>query len=104
MVNNSRIKPAREITAGALVCIKKGTLQWEVTVEKLSERRGAAPVAQALYTETPDSTEQRALAQLQQKSWHQSYNPKPTEQEKRQAKRYREKARQGSGHKITSQD
>jgi ribosome-associated heat shock protein Hsp15 len=101
LVDGLRIKPAREITKGVTLRIRKDNQVWEVRVDDLSSQRGSAPVAQDLYTETADSVEQRELARLQQKSWSNSYGARPTAKERRQAILYRQKVR--SGFRDTSE-
>ena len=57
MVNGQLAKPARELRRGDLLSIRQGQnpLPREVRVQDLSAARGAAPVAQLLYQETPQS-------------------------------------------------
>jgi ribosome-associated heat shock protein Hsp15 len=52
-------KPAREVKPGDLLRIKNETGDFEVEVLALSEVRGPAAVAQALYRETAESREAR---------------------------------------------
>lgn len=58
-VNDARVKPARELRVGDTVEITIGGLRRTVVVRGLSAKRGPAPVAQALYEETPESIERR---------------------------------------------
>jgi ribosome-associated heat shock protein Hsp15 len=58
--NGRAAKPAREVRAGEVLRIKTGGGEFEVAVLALSETRGPAPVAQALYRETEASRELRA--------------------------------------------
>jgi ribosome-associated heat shock protein Hsp15 len=58
-VNDARVKPARELHVGDTVDITIGGLRRTVVVQALSDRRGPAAVAQALYEETPESIERR---------------------------------------------
>ncbi|MGZ3181831.1 MAG: RNA-binding S4 domain-containing protein [Telluria sp.] len=60
-LGGQRIKPAREVKAGETYDIDNGSDRWEVVVKALSDKRGPAPVARALYEETPASVERRAL-------------------------------------------
>ena len=59
---SSRIKPATEFTIGDTLQIRRGEMVQTITIDGLSEKRGSAPIAQQLYTETPDSIEQRESA------------------------------------------
>jgi ribosomal 50S subunit-recycling heat shock protein len=45
---------------GDKILIDNGSTRWEVVVLGLSDKRGPAPVAQALYRETEDSIAKRA--------------------------------------------
>ena len=58
-VNGSRVKRSKLITAGDTVRVSKGELEFELQVLGLSERRGPAPEAQALYQESEASQEAR---------------------------------------------
>ncbi|HEY2374260.1 MAG TPA: S4 domain-containing protein [Gaiellaceae bacterium] len=58
-VNDARVKPARELQIGDAVDITIGGLTRTVVVQGLSEKRGPAPTAQALYEETPESIARR---------------------------------------------
>lgn len=66
-VNAQDVKPAREIKAGDSVALRQGPVLRVVLVKGLSMQRGPAPVAQALYEETPESLEKRLLALEQRK-------------------------------------
>jgi ribosome-associated heat shock protein Hsp15 len=68
-VNGLVAKPSREVKAEDTVVVRQGDITRTVVVLALSQVRGPAPVAQALYQETPDSVtlreklnEQRKLA------------------------------------------
>ena len=68
-VNGQVAKPSREVKAQDTVAIRQSDLVRTVLVLGLSQVRGPAPVAQALYQETPESqalrvkvSEQRKLA------------------------------------------
>ncbi len=58
--NGQRCKASRTVEPGATVRLAQGTDEKVVTVLGLSEKRLAAPLAQALYEETADSIEQRS--------------------------------------------
>ena len=57
--NGQAVKPAREIKIGDRLSIKNESGDFHVDVLGLSEMRGPAPVAQALYRETEESREMR---------------------------------------------
>ena len=54
-VNGERAKPARIVRRGDTVRVRKGPYDFQLVVRDLSEHRGPAPVAQALYEETAES-------------------------------------------------
>ena len=54
-VNDQRVKPARAIRPGDRIAITRDEDRTEVVVVGLSQRRGPAPEARALYEETPES-------------------------------------------------
>lgn len=67
LIGGSAVKPAREIKPGEIVTVRQGPLVREVAVLALSAMRGPAPVAQALYQETPESTAAREHAAVQRR-------------------------------------
>jgi ribosome-associated heat shock protein Hsp15 len=60
-LESSRVKPSKEVQVGQQLEIRRGDTFQVVIIETLSEQRGSATVAQTLYTETPESIEQREL-------------------------------------------
>jgi len=63
-VNGLRVKPSKELRIGDTVAVTIRTLKRTVEVRGVSDKRGPAPVASALYAETPESIrvrEQEAL-------------------------------------------
>ena len=67
LLNGQAAKPSREMKVGDVLKLRVGTLEREVVVRGLSEVRGPAPQAQALYEETPDSIAARLLAAEQRR-------------------------------------
>ncbi len=61
-VNGQDAKPSREVRVGDLLRLRQGPVEREVQVLALSHVRGPAPVAQALYAETPESCAAREKA------------------------------------------
>lgn len=61
-VNGQVAKPARGLRAGDQVALRQGPVERTVQVLALSAVRGPAPVAQALYAETAESTARRQQA------------------------------------------
>lgn len=58
-VNTQKAKPARQIGIGDQLTIRKAQLLYKLTVSGLSEKRQGAKLAQAHYTEQPDSRADR---------------------------------------------
>lgn len=58
-VDGQRAKPSRAVRSGERLGIVRGEERFEVDVLGLSSSRGPAPVAQALYVETPESKVRR---------------------------------------------
>jgi ribosome-associated heat shock protein Hsp15 len=86
-------KPARDIKIGEMLQIKNEGGDYEVEVLGLSEMRGPAAVAQALYRETDASKEARAKAAAERKAM-QEFMPLP---ERRPSKRDRRRIIQFRG-------
>jgi ribosome-associated heat shock protein Hsp15 len=61
-INGQAAKASRDVRVGDLVKLRQGQIDREVKVAGLSNVRGPAPVAQALYEETPDSIAARERA------------------------------------------
>lgn len=61
-VNEQLAKSSRELKPGDMLTIRQGPVVRAVLVRGLSQVRGPAPVAQALYEETADSIAQREKA------------------------------------------
>jgi ribosome-associated heat shock protein Hsp15 len=54
------VKPAKELRIGDRLDIHIGGYDWAIAVAQLSDRRGPAPVARALYEESEESRRRRA--------------------------------------------
>lgn len=59
-VNGQAAKTSKEIGPGDTIQLRQGHEQKTVVVQAISQQRGPAPVAQQLYSETPESLAQRA--------------------------------------------
>jgi ribosome-associated heat shock protein Hsp15 len=66
-LNGARVKPAKDVRVGDRLQIRIGTTEWVVEVRGLSEKRGPAAVAQALYEETEASRDAREAQRLQRR-------------------------------------
>jgi ribosome-associated heat shock protein Hsp15 len=54
-IDGEPVKPARNVKVDDKLAIDNGSDRWEVVVLALSDVRGPAPVARALYQETEES-------------------------------------------------
>jgi ribosome-associated heat shock protein Hsp15 len=85
-------KPAREVKVGDLLRIKNDSGEFQVEVLGLSEVRGPAAVAQALYRETDESRELRRKAAEERKSmpvFERFRDGKPSKRDRRVIDRFR---------------
>ncbi len=55
LLNGQHVKPGKEIKAGVTLKVRLGMYTKEIIVHELSQTRGPASVAQALYEETEQS-------------------------------------------------
>ena len=87
-VNGQDAKPSKEIKPGDTVRLRQGAVERTVVVQGLSAVRGQAPVAQLLYTETPESIEARQKAaeqnRLAREPAHSIEQGRPTKRDRRQ--------------------
>jgi ribosome-associated heat shock protein Hsp15 len=100
-IGGERIKPARELRVGECVEIERGDERLEVVVRALSDVRGPAPVAQALYAETADSIARRQARREQRQLAPEpaaGLRGRPTKREGRELRRVGEgRDRSGDG-------
>jgi ribosome-associated heat shock protein Hsp15 len=75
-IRDAEVKPAHDVRAGNMLRIRNEGGEYEVEVLALSEMRGPAIVAQALYRETEASREQRQKEAEERKAMQQ-YAPLP---------------------------
>ncbi|MBP9686034.1 MAG: RNA-binding S4 domain-containing protein [Rhodoferax sp.] len=66
-VNAQLAKPSKEVKVGDTVVLRQGPVSRTLTVQGISAQRGPAPVAQQLYTETPESIATREQAAEQRR-------------------------------------
>lgn len=64
------VKPARELHVGDMLRVTNDSGDFDIEVLALSDTRGPAAVAQALYRETEASKEARAKAAAERKAMH----------------------------------
>ncbi len=60
-LNDGRVKPAKIVAIGDTLRVRRGEIEYVVTVLALSARRGPAVEARKLYEETASSIEAREL-------------------------------------------
>lgn len=90
-VNGAGCKPAKTLHAGDRLRIGRGEERLEVEVLALSDQRGPAAVAQALYVETAASRVARELAREQRRLVGPGGPPKrPDKQARRELRRLRD--------------
>lgn len=85
-LNGDRVKPARGVKPGDTLDIDNGSTEWEVVVQGLSDKRGAATAAQALYSETEKSIAERQLNAEQRKLFREpseAIKGRPTKRDRR---------------------
>lgn len=90
--NGQLVKPAREVHVGEMLQVKNDSGEFQIEVLALSDMRGPAPVAQALYRETEESRELRlklAAARKAMPSFETTRIGKPSKRDRRQINRVR---------------
>jgi ribosome-associated heat shock protein Hsp15 len=96
-LNGDGVKPAKMVQIGDEVRIRLGPYEHVVTVRGLSERRGPASVAQALYEETAASVaaREKLAEQLRMAPAAFVYEEKgrPTKRDRREIERFRDDRR-----------
>ena len=93
-VNGERVKRARPLQVGDDVWIRLGPYEHQVVVRGLSDRRGPAAQAAALYEEKESSRAAREALALQLKSVHSVFLPergRPTKKDRREINRLKGK-------------
>jgi ribosome-associated heat shock protein Hsp15 len=58
-IGGEPVKPARAVKVDDKIAIDNGSDRWEVVVLGISDKRGAAPIARLLYSETEESIAKR---------------------------------------------
>jgi ribosome-associated heat shock protein Hsp15 len=83
-VNGDRAKPAKSVKVGDAVTVRKPPFEFAVLVKGLSDQRGSAEIAQALYEETAESRARRATLAAEMKSLPQPrFKGRPTKKTRR---------------------
>jgi ribosome-associated heat shock protein Hsp15 len=95
-VNGERVKRAKPLQVGDELRIRQGPYEYQLVVRDLSDRRGPAVQAAALYEERPESRAARQALALQLKSLHSAFLPergRPTKKDRREINRLRGRER-----------
>ena len=82
-VGGQAVKPSRGVKPGEKLAIRRGDERFEVEVIGLGEKRGSAPVAQALYAESPESIAARAAEREKRRMEATGYRAPLTKPDKR---------------------
>jgi ribosome-associated heat shock protein Hsp15 len=91
-VNDANVKPAKEVKAGDLVRFSAGWFDWEVEVLAISDKRGSAAIAQALYRETEASSQGRAAESERRRKFTEpaaEIHARPTKRDRRTLDKWR---------------
>ncbi len=93
-MNEARLKPAKAIGIGDMLQIRVGKFYYEVEVLALSNKRGGAPEAQKLYSETEASRKRREELVAQLRAQPQpAFKGRPTKRDRRDIERFEAKTR-----------
>jgi ribosome-associated heat shock protein Hsp15 len=86
-VNGARVKPARQVQEGEILRIRRGEVEFVVTVLGVADKRRPAREAQLLYQESEESVTAREKAREQKRFLalgRLQPTRRPTKQERRQ--------------------
>lgn len=93
-LNGARVKPSRSVKIDDELRIKKGNVEFIVLILGLSDKRGPASVAQALYQETEASQTQRET-QKEQRRLMADAGPHPSKKPSKRDRRHIIRFRRG---------
>lgn len=82
-VGGQAIKPSRMLRVGDVLGVTRANELYEITVRGLSEQRGPAPVAQALYAESEASRLKRESERELKRLANAGYRPPQSKPDKR---------------------
>jgi len=86
-LDGKRIKPSHRIQAGNTLQVNRGRDKCTIIIHQLSDKRGSASIAQALYEETEASIEQRKVSGSKDKMFSQP-TPHPARRPNKQERRH----------------
>jgi len=92
--DSTKVKPSKEIMVDDILTIRQGYVEKTVQVLGLSDKRGPAVRAQALYVETADSIDRREKMKIMrqaQPAFRHSGEGRPTKRERRKIIKFTEK-------------
>ena len=92
--NGQRVKPSKEVTLGATVRLRQGFDEKTVVITGISDRRGNATMAAALYEETPESIADREENAARRKSLARSHpmpEGRPNKRDRRKIIQFQQK-------------
>ena len=90
--NGQTVKPSRDVRLGDMLQVTNEGGVFQIQVLELSEVRGPASVAQALYRETEESREQRMKAAAERKAlreFEQLPSGRPDKRDRRRIRQFR---------------
>lgn len=73
--NGQKTKPGRNINVGDTVRLRQGFDDKTIIITQILDKRQSAPLAQLMYTETPDSIEKRTQNMASRQAM--GHNPRP---------------------------
>jgi ribosome-associated heat shock protein Hsp15 len=82
-------KPGKIVQIGDLIKLRQGFDEKTVQVEALSDKRGSAPIAQTLYSETAESIKKREEITQMRKLSAPQRGPKPDKKQRRMIHRFK---------------
>lgn len=82
-IGGGACKPSRNVRVGDALVIERGEERFEIAVEALSERRGPAAAAQALYSESDESRARREQSAAQRRAERAGFRPPEGKPDKR---------------------
>lgn len=88
-VDGDRVKPAKEVRVGDSISIRRPPFEFAIVVKSLSDKRGPAAIAAALYAETDESRARRAAIAAEMKAQPQPrFKGRPTKKARRDYERW----------------
>lgn len=83
LLNEARVKPAKSVALGDMLSIRLGPYQFVVELLQLSDKRGGAPQAQKMYSETAASRMRREVVAIELKASASTLTGRPTKKDRR---------------------